>query len=347
MGPYHLLKPVNRYDTSEEILAEVATALREGAEPPRLTVRQFLEWFDAQRRGPNIVVWINDLLSEAKLETKPNYVDTYIDDDISVVQVLQPETLTVDHGIKPISLADPVLRIGSLKSGKAAPLVVSPNDSLKHAITLMMVNDFSQLPVTTSPRDIKGVISWKTIGERLASNIKSGEVRHFIEPANIVRHDASFFKSIPGIIENEHVLVRGEDNTLVSILTTTDLSDQFLQLTEPFLLVNEIENHLRILLQNWADLSKEKIKNTCNVDENYDNIFDLSFGDYVRIFQSKLVPEPFPLNIDRNEFCLTIDQVREIRNDVMHFSADPTPPESIFKLRKVSEYLRKLQVLAS
>jgi predicted transcriptional regulator len=344
---YNLLRPRVEYQTPAEILKEVSEGLNGGSEPPRLTVREFLKWFDAQRRGPNIVARIDDLLNKAKLETKPNYVDTYIDDDVSIVTTSQPETPIVGEALETVSLADPVLRIGSLKSGKAAPVFVKPNDSLKHAITLMMVNDFSQLPVTTSPREIKGIISWKTIGERLASNVNGEEVRHFVEPANIVHHDASFFKSIPGIIENEHVLVRGEDNSLISILTTTDLSDQFLQLTEPFLLVNEIENHVRVLLQNWANLSYDELAKICPLDEKYTGIFDLSFGDYVRIFQSSLIPDPFPLNIDRNEFCLTIDQIREIRNDVMHFSADPAPPESIFKLRKVSEYLRKLQALTS
>ncbi|CCV09962.1 CBS domain-containing protein [Mesorhizobium sp. STM 4661] len=344
---YNLLHPLEAYGSSEEILQEVSEGLQAGSEPPRLTVREFLKWFDAQRRGPNIVAWIDDLLSEAKLETKPNYVNTYIDDDISIVALSPPDKASAEKSAEAVSLSDPVLRIGSLKSGKAAPLVVTPNDSLRHAITLMMVNDFSQLPVVTGPRDIKGIISWKTIGERLASKVKGEEVRHFIEPANIVPHDASFFKSIPGIIEHEHVLVRGEDNSLASILTTTDLSDQFLQLTEPFLLINEIENHVRLLLQNWADLSKPNLANVCKLDDSYTNIFDLSFGDYVRIFQSDLISDPFPLNIDRKEFCTTIDQIRGIRNDVMHFSADPTPPESIFKLRKVSEYLRKLQVLTS
>lgn len=343
---YRLTKQVDEYETSEKILAEVSAALQKGSEPPKLTVREFLTWFGAQRRGPNIVSWIDELLANSKLETLPSYISTYIDDDISIVRASLPEVQPQEEA-NHVELADPVLRIGSLKSERTSPTTVSPTDPLSHAVTLMMVNDYSQLPVITTPREIKGIISWKSIGERLAAKAAGSEVRNFIEPAYVVNHDDSFFRTLPGIIENQYVLVRGQDNALASIVTTTDLSNQFLQMTEPFLLLNEIENHVRILLQRWADLTKSKVASVCKLDERYNDVFDLSFGDYLRIFESHLIKDPFPLNIDRAAFCKTIDQVRLIRNDVMHFSADPTPADAISSLRKTSEYLRKLQALSS
>ena len=348
MGSYTLAKPVREYDTSQSILAEVVKALRtKKVEPPRLTVRQFLTWFDAQRRGPNIVAWIDGLMADAGVATSPNYVETYIDDEIEVVLVPEISKPLDETAIEGSTSKDPVLRIGSLKSENSKLVTVSPTDTISHAVTLMMSNDYSQLPVLTSSRDVKGVISWKTIGEGLASGVEGKEVRHFMTSPNIVSHDAAFFQTIPSIINFEYVLIRASDNTLSSIVTTTDLSSQFLQMTEPFLILSEIENHVRILLQSWANLTKEKVGQVCSLPESYSGVYDLSFGDYVRILQSALVPDPFPLNIDRKEFCRIIDDVRETRNEVMHFSADPTPPEAIQRLRKVSDYLRKLQVLAS
>lgn len=343
---YRLSNPLDSYETSEAILEEVNDALQKGSSPPVLTVREFLSWFGAQRRGPNIVAWINDLLSKYTLYTNPDYTNTYIDDEITVDTITPTQGALNEPEHQQVELRDPVLRIGSLKSANRSPLSVAPDDTLSHAITLMMSNDYSQLPVLTTPREIKGVISWKSIGERLASNVSGRAVRDFMELPAIVYFEDSFFNTLRHIIDNQYVLVRGKDNSLSGIVTTTDLSAQFLQLTEPFLLLNEIENHVRILLQRWANLSHSAVINICNLPENYQNIFDLSFGDYLRIMQSELINEPFPLNIDRKEFCNLIDRVREIRNDVMHFSADPTPQDSILTLRQASQYLQKLQAIS-
>jgi hypothetical protein len=49
-------------------------------------------------------------------------------------------------------------------------------------------------------------------------------------------------------VEQGYVLVRDETNKVVGIVTTSDLSLQFKQLTEPFLLLGEIENQVRRLM---------------------------------------------------------------------------------------------------
>src|SRR5262245_5754130 len=52
-----------------------------------------------------------------------------------------------------------------LPSAKRAPLTVSREDSLRHAETQMLLNDYSQLPVMTGERTVHGLISWKSIGK--------------------------------------------------------------------------------------------------------------------------------------------------------------------------------------
>src|SRR5439155_10989782 len=73
-------------------------------------------------------------------------------------------------------------------------------------------------------------------------------VRDCMEPAHVVERDASLFSAIEAIVRNDYVLVRHPDNRIGGIVTTADLSVQFRELAEPYLLIGEIENHLRHII---------------------------------------------------------------------------------------------------
>src|SRR5262249_54477375 len=55
-------------------------------------------------------------------------------------------------------------RLDWLPAARHVPLTVSREDSLRHAETQMLLNDYSQLPVMTGNRTVHGLISWKSIG---------------------------------------------------------------------------------------------------------------------------------------------------------------------------------------
>ncbi|BDA86930.1 CBS domain-containing protein [Aureimonas sp. SA4125] len=349
---YSLSKPYDHFETSEEILEEVQLALEGGAEPVDITVREFLWWFDAQRRGPSKVAWINSLLNTYNLVTVPDYTETYIDDVIQIC-LFKPdkseESVAVEAVFEQASInfTDPLLRVGSLPSASTRMIVVAPDDSIGRAVTLMMTHDFSQLPVLTTPREIKGIISWRSIGERLASGVGGKTVKDFMDSAVIINKNSYLFSTIRQVIDNEYVLVRDTDQTLSGIVTTTDLSLQFQQITEPFLLLNEIESQIRIILQKWIKCDNFTLIKILNLTDKYNSVYDLTFGQYLRIFQNvDIIPNPFPLNIDRTQFCSTLDAVRVVRNEVMHFSPDPMPDSTLPMLRKTSRYLQVLQTMA-
>jgi hypothetical protein len=50
------------------------------------------------------------------------------------------------------------------------------------------------------------------------------------------------------IAQHQYVLVQAPGRTITGIVTSTDLSLQFQQLTEPLLLLDEIEQHIRMLI---------------------------------------------------------------------------------------------------
>ena len=56
--------------------------------------------------------------------------------------------------------------IQDLINNDAKLLSVKRDTALKEAITLMILHDYSQLPVLQSNRDVKGYIDWKSIGEK-------------------------------------------------------------------------------------------------------------------------------------------------------------------------------------
>ena len=150
--------------------------------------------------------------------------------------------------------ADPTYRLARLESANKAPLSVTPDATLQQAVTLMLTNDFSQLPVMTTPREAKGVVSWKTIGSRLALKRPCTAVRDCMEPAYLVSIDDSLLSAVASIAAHDYVLVLAKDKTICGIITASDFNDQFLRLAEPFLIVGEIENGIRRILRGkrWS-----------------------------------------------------------------------------------------------
>src|SRR3546814_20165544 len=107
----------------------------------------------------------------------------------------------------------------------------------------MMLNDYSQLPVMNG-RDVRGVVTWATIGSRAVLKGPEGKAADFMQPAIILQDDRSIFEAITAIVQHDFVLVRARDKTIRGIVTAADLILQFRKLTERFLLIREIETHV-------------------------------------------------------------------------------------------------------
>ena len=155
-------------------------------------------------------------------------VDDVKDASDSVLKVEVADTITVsDHAQLQIvsnAFADPTFRVSKLAAANRTPVSVQPDSTITEAVTLMMANDFSQIRVLAAGRDVKGVVSWRSIGSRLALGQRPVAARDAIEewPAE-VSADASLFAAIPVIVEHQYVLVRGSDHRIIGIVTTSDL----------------------------------------------------------------------------------------------------------------------------
>lgn len=59
------------------------------------------------------------------------------------------------------------------------PTPVDNSDSLRKAVTFMMLNNYLQLPVMKGARTIVGYISWETIGEAISKGEESEMVKDY------------------------------------------------------------------------------------------------------------------------------------------------------------------------
>jgi CBS domain-containing protein len=338
-------------------LKQISEQLRSKQMVPAVTVRELLRWFHSERRGSNIVYWINNSLTKAGLTTRPHFAGIYIDAmiDFVLLDATEPKKSPGDDEVgeadaEPKPYADPTYRIGKLRSANLAPLCVKPNQSIQEAITLMLVNDFSQLPVMTNERDVKGIISWISIGSRTQLGKKCSEVRECMDAAHVVSADASLFDAIGDIVKHQYVLVRDSANKITGIVTTSDLSLQFQQLSEPFLLLGEIENHIRQIIERGRFSNQElrACSDQADSQRKIEGIHNLSFGEYIRLLEKPESWEKVRLGIDRATFIAGIDRVREIRNDVMHFDPDGISEEDLRTLRNFARFFQSVgNVLSS
>ena len=341
-------------------LQEIARQLQKGEPSPRITVRVLLSWFGKKGRGSTVVQTIRASLSGLGLRTVPDFSVVYLDAEIAFELVhggVQPQvpgnpsaTREPREDVPPAAEdefpdAQVGTRIGMLPSATMGITSVAPDDPISRAITLMMVNDFSQLPVMTGSRNMRGVISWRSIGE---AKIHRGHTCKVVRECmsrdyELVRVEQPLLDVLPKIIQAEFVLVRDPTSLITGIVTTTDVSRQFSVLAEPYMLLGEIEGHVRQLIAEC--LTDDVIRSAGDPrDESrrIESVDDLTFGEYKWLLDKPENWEALPYDLDKNAFSATLDEIRSIRNEVMHFSQDGIDESARYSLRSLANCLRAM-----
>jgi CBS domain-containing protein len=326
-------------NTANEKLQAIQEQLKNGVVPPRESVRSILSWFGASRRGYNVVARIRAQFKKYGIKTTPDFEYSYIDS--SVLFVKSDQATDEPEGVE---LVDPTHRVSRLASANRPPVTVSPDSTVPQIITLMLTNDFSQLPVMCGTREVKGIVSWKTLGSRLALKRECKKASECMEPAQVITSEQSLFSAIDIVAEHDYVLVRTPDNQISGIITAADFNEQFRKLSEPFLLVGEIEHGVRMLLHGKFSVKElEAAKNPEGGDREITSVADLTFGEYIALLQPEKNWKKINIEIDRIEFTKRLDRAREIRNDVMHFDPDGLDDTAIQDLREMAQFLKRLR----
>lgn len=167
-------------------LQAVADDVRHG-KPRQTTPRMLISWFGAKRRGYLVNETTREALKSVGLQTNPDFEYAYIDEDVlfepippatnghgavqaeraSVEAPTTRPTTSTPAARETQSSPDPTYRIGKLEAAHRPLTTVNPEDSVTKAITLMMANDFSQLPVMSGERNLKGLVSWESIAQTI------------------------------------------------------------------------------------------------------------------------------------------------------------------------------------
>ena len=311
--------------------------IKNGAAPraEKLTVREFLARFGHARRGQHVVGSIRKKLEDLGLRTLPDFEFEYIDNAIAIELDGDIHAMAEDS-----QLMDPAVRVGILAAAHNPPVWVAPNHRLVKATTLMRMEDYSQLPVMTSERDVKGIVSWRSVGTAYSNGYSPTEVQQCMEEAHEIDINMTLADATDMICAHDYVLVRAADRRITGIVTAADLANQFKQHAHPFLLIGEIEHRLRNLVRR--KFTVDEFAEASDAPNPVSGPDDLTLGGYCRLLQAEKFWAKLGLHVDRGEFTKRIDEMRQIRNEVMHFSPDDHEPLDMEKLERLVRFLRDL-----
>lgn len=320
-----------------EGLADLARRVREAGQVS-MTTRQFLNYFSSHRRGRKIVTGIRNWMEGQQIWTAPDFEGAYIDATVSV----HAEVEAAGESGPPEQLPDPTVRVGVLPAANERPLRVHRNAPLSEATTLMQLNGLSRLPVMGNEYVVDGMISWESIGGRRALQHPCEYVRHCMEPAEVIVIGTPLVDAMRDISEHGYVLVKGEDGAISGIVTANDIARQFMQLAGPFLVIGEIEGYLRILVHNQFR-AEELIELGHEEGRTITGVADLTLGEYCRLLQSPANWGRLNLSsVDHGAFSARLEEVRIIRNDIMHFSPEDHDPSDMQTLLGFARFLRDM-----
>ena len=355
--------------STRDRLEAIRSALTENpGDKQEFTVREFVGWFGYQRRTRSHVQEMRRALRRARLRTIPDFNEAHID---STMAFELRDALGTDQPIAPKQAGaesdsstkaqresvgtdetepedevdvDPAARVSRLPSANRRVVSVTPDDTLATAITEMLKHNYSQLPVIIKERTVKGMVSWESIGKRMALGADVEHVRDCMESAEVVDAESLLFEAVDTIIQSKAVLVRGSDQRVVGMLTTGDLSREFQKLGEPFLRIGEIENHLRDLLRV---LPLAEIVEAADPDgaREVESPSDLTFGEILRLIERTDVWNRLRLPLDRVSMRDELERVRTIRNDVMHFDPEGLDDEDLDLLRRIAKMFHELRTM--
>lgn len=236
--------------------------------------------------------------------------------------------------------ADFALTVSNLECSERAPVCIKPQETVAAALTIMQLNDFSQLVVASSPREIKGIISYKSIARAQLHGRPEKVSECLDETVPRVKLSEPLMRVIASFRRHDAVLVLSADQTISGIVTPADIAVEFSSLASPFLVIGEIEQHLRWLIRK-VDVD-DALTLTAGPEEavvSHAEPSELTMGELQRIIQNPNVWGVTGVNYDRALFCAELDAIRKARNALMHFK-EPLEDGMVERLQNFADLLR-------
>ncbi|WP_139818475.1 CBS domain-containing protein [Mycobacterium celatum] len=300
--------------------------------PKRISVKHFLKLWNYQRRGAYIVRQIENELNKRGLACTPEIAKA---DYYGSVNILDKRDLA------PGSSNEAGWPISSVIDDERELVGVGLDTPLCEVETMMVMRDFSQLPVLSKTRrELYGTVSWKTLARWPHSRKDSTAKEAMVKGDHVAPSSDDLLQHIGAIIANDYIYIRSPDNVFVAILTATDLADNFLKTAGSFIRIGEIEQRLRALVNRLPLPTLQEAKLPGDNREIL-GASDLTFGQYVAILEKPENWDKIGLDFDRATVVKNLVSINQIRNDVMHFRPRPLEPEMEDLIQQGLNWLRQ------
>ncbi|MFY1690612.1 CBS domain-containing protein [Plantactinospora sp. WMMB782] len=329
---------------------DLARQKAKAGEPETMTVRQLLRWWGHEDRDRDVIRQIDGDLANHSLTTAPDFRAVSLDRTIRLITPPEPATEVQPGSSIPDdssslqadrveeSEAEIGLTLGNLLSGEDTLVSVSPSASLEEAITAMLLNDFSQLAVLTNPYTLHGAVSWKSIAQAQHAD-PNASFSSMIVPAQVFDYDARLLRALDTLRREEFIFVRDFDRKISGIITAADVVDKYDETATPFLLIGEVDQELRRLIQATFDV--ETVREVCAAaGQTFRSFAAMTMGNYQAVLDNPACWERLGWPLHRRVFISRLDHLRKVRNGVMHFNPDPVKPADVHKLRHFLDLIR-------
>ncbi|MFU8772740.1 MAG: CBS domain-containing protein, partial [Anaerolineales bacterium] len=166
--------------------------------------------------------------------------------------------------------------VSNMIEGRGTPVSVNKSDPISTALTIMLENDYSQLPVLDDQDQILGMITYKNILRALKyyqADLDELVVKNAIESADKFDLEDDIFDILPSLLANNAVLITGMGEQLIGIVTNYDTTEYFRKRSEDLMIIEEIELNIRDLIHLTFE-NDDGIINNENLQKSINRITD-------------------------------------------------------------------------
>ncbi|GAA0908516.1 restriction system modified-DNA reader domain-containing protein [Virgisporangium aurantiacum] len=327
----------------------------EAGQPKSLTVRDMLRLWGADDRDREVTTQIDADLANHGLTTEPDFRAVSLDRVVRMVTLEQSprdpsESLfTHEDPARPVVDADQDveteigLTLGNLLPARRVLVSVSPGASFEEAVTAMQLNDFSQLPVLVNPRTLHGTVSWKSIAEAKHLDPDAVLADAIDRTAQVFDYDTRLLDVLKVLREDGFLFVRDYDRTIIGIITGSDVVGKYDETATPFFLIGEVDQELRQVIH--SAFTVDEMRDACKkAGLSFRSKDELTIGQYQAVLDNPACWAKLGWRLSRKLFVERLNELRKVRNAVMHFNPDPVNPHDVEKLRNFLNLIRKYKV---
>ncbi len=228
--------------------------------------------------------------------------------------------------------------IKQLLEGKPELVCAKRNNTVRDAMTWMIENDFSQLPVVDNAGDLVGLITQESVLETYyhaegSVSLLDLTVDHCMIDPKTISPEKDVFEALD-LLRNSYAIVVVEGRKPKGILTDYDTTHFFRNISEGLILIEDIEVPLRQYIESVFSTESQMeaaLMRAFKADKqdptrparSYE---ELSFGDHLQLITTKENWPKFSGYFEPKDlFMQLMQQVGHIRNQLAHFRGRMEP----------------------